>query len=85
MATTPTLEERLARLEQTVAELVARSKGSDPNAAKDWRHTLGMFPPNDPVMKRIIEEGQKIREADRRKARRDTGQRRPRKARRNAL
>ena len=68
MATTPTLEERVAKLEQAVAQLVAGSKGADHTSPKDWRRTLGMFPPHDPVMKRIIEEGQKIREADRKRA-----------------
>ena len=59
-----TIEERVAALEKTVAQLVARSKStSDGN---DWRSSIGMFA-NDPVMKEIDEEGRKIREEDRRK------------------
>lgn len=59
---TPTLEERVVQLEKTVAELVGRVDGSP--ARKNWRSTVGMFA-NDPVMKEIIEEGRRIREADR--------------------
>ena len=33
---------------------------------KDWRRTAGMFD-GDPLMQEIIEEGQRIREEDRRK------------------
>lgn len=33
---------------------------------KDWRRTTGMFD-GDPLMKEIIEEGQRVREKDRRK------------------
>jgi hypothetical protein len=68
MATTPTLEERVAKLECVVAQLVADSSKGDADSTKDWRRTLGMFPPNDPVMEQIIEEGRKIREADRKRA-----------------
>jgi hypothetical protein len=63
----PTLEERVAALEQQVAELkaaVASGAGT-----KDWQSTIGMFTGNE-VMKRIDEEALKFREADRRKARR---------------
>jgi hypothetical protein len=49
-------------LEKSVARLVAR-----PRPKKDWRSTVGMFD-NDPVMRKIQEEGRKIREAERRKA-----------------
>jgi len=59
----PTLEQRVAALEQQVARL----KQTVPRQ-KDWRRTLGMFS-NDPVMKEIDEETLKIREADRRRAR----------------
>jgi hypothetical protein len=34
---------------------------------KDWRRTVGMFD-GDPIMRQIIKEGQRIREADRRQA-----------------
>ena len=57
-----TLEERLARVEQLVEELVRKSER--PKREKDWRRTVGMFR-GDPIMKEIIEEGRRIREADR--------------------
>ena len=60
-----TLEERIAALEKTVAELLAQSK-STPDG-KDWRSAIGMFA-NDPVMKEIDEEGRRIRQEGRRKA-----------------
>ena len=60
--TQPTLEERVAVLEKTVADLVGRF-GRSP-VRKDWRSTVGMFA-GDAVMKEIIEEGRRIREADR--------------------
>ena len=66
--TTQTLEERVAALERTVAELVARSARD--SGKKDWRSTIGMFA-NDPVMREIDEEGRKIREADREQSRRE--------------
>ncbi len=31
---------------------------------KDWRRSVGMFD-DDPIMKEIIEEGQRLREEDR--------------------
>lgn len=57
-----TLEERLARVEQLVEELVRKSER--PKREKDWRSTIGMFD-GDPIMKEIIEEGRRIREQDR--------------------
>jgi hypothetical protein len=66
--TVQTLEERVAALERTVTQLVARS--ATDNGRKDWRSTVGMFA-NDPIMKQIDEEGRKIREADREEARRE--------------
>ena len=66
--TAQTLEQRVAALERTVTQLVARSAGD--NGRKDWRSTIGMFT-NDPIMKQIDEEGRKIREADRAQARRE--------------
>lgn len=65
MASSTTLEERVAELERLVDELMQRSGGSEKE--KDWRSTVGMFA-NDPVMKEIQEEGRKIREAERRDA-----------------
>ena len=60
-----TLEERVTKLEKLVGELI--HKASTPAYKKDWRRTIGMFE-GDPIMKEIIEEGQRIREADRRQA-----------------
>lgn len=57
-----TLDERLARVEQLVEELVRKS--NSPERSKDWRRTVGMFD-GDPVMKEIIEAGRRIREQDR--------------------
>lgn len=62
-----TLEERVAALERQVADLTANGITRPP--AKDWRRTIGMFT-GDEVMKQVFEEGRKIREADRARARR---------------
>jgi len=62
------LEQRVDVLEKQVAEVLQRILTSKPK--EDWRSTVGMFA-NDPVMREIDEEGQKIREADRKEARRD--------------
>jgi hypothetical protein len=58
-----TLEERVSALEDTVAALVtgvSRQK-------QGWKSTVGMFE-GDAVIAEIQEEGRKIREAERRKA-----------------
>ncbi len=60
-----TLKKRLADLEKKVAEISA--KLSALGEPKDWRSTIGIFA-GDLVMKKIFEEGRKIREADRRRA-----------------
>jgi hypothetical protein len=60
-----TLEERVAALEETVAQLLSQS-GSGV-AKKNWRSTLGMFA-DDPIMKEIDAEGRRIREAGRQQA-----------------
>ena len=57
-----TLEERLARVEQLLDDLIRKSER--PKREKDWRRTVGMFD-DDPVMKEIIDEGRRIREEDR--------------------
>lgn len=57
-----TLEERVAELERLMEELMQRSGGSADE--KDWRRSVGMFD-DDPIMKEIIEEGQRLREEDR--------------------
>jgi hypothetical protein len=61
------LEERVAALEQQVAEIKeALANGVRP---KDWRRTIGMFS-DDPGMQAIFKQAMKFREADRAKARR---------------
>jgi hypothetical protein len=58
------LEQRVAALEQEVAELKSpRGKMRD----KDWRRTIGMFTDN-PEMQEIFAEAMKIRAVDRKKA-----------------
>ncbi len=75
-----TLEQRVAELERLVAQLMARSGNNGPVAQKDWRSTIGMFA-NDPIWEQIVEEGRKIREADRKRAaRRNAAPRRPKTA-----
>jgi hypothetical protein len=59
-----TLEERVVKLERLVDMLLQRVDVSV--RKKDWRRTAGMFD-GDPLMREIIEEGQRVREEDRRK------------------
>ena len=59
-----TLEERVIKLERLVDTLLQRVDVSEHK--KDWRRTAGLFD-GDPLMKEIIEEGQRIREEDREK------------------
>jgi hypothetical protein len=61
------LEERVAVLEQQVADL--RAVVANGRRPKDWRRTIGMFA-GDEVMKRIFDEALKLREQDRQRARR---------------
>ncbi len=64
---TPSIEKRLTALEKRVIELQSEvQKLSQP---QDWRSTIGMFA-GDEVMKRIQEAGRRIREADRKSAKR---------------
>lgn len=63
-----TLEQRVATLEQQVAQLLTAPHAKD--VQKDWRKTVGMFS-GDEVMKAIQEEAQKFREVDREQANRD--------------
>jgi len=58
-----TLEERVTTLEKLVAEIVR--KADTGMRKKDWRRTVGMFD-RDSIMKEIIDEGRRVREADRR-------------------
>jgi hypothetical protein len=62
-----TLSARVAKLEKTVAALVAQSPPTP--GPDDWKKVVGMFD-GDEVMKRIDRRGQAIRRAERRKARR---------------
>jgi hypothetical protein len=62
-----TIEERLARLEQLVDQLLQFKSTSGQAGRDDWKRTFGMFA-SDPVMKEIIQAGQRIREEDRRQA-----------------
>jgi hypothetical protein len=61
------LAERLTTLEAEVARL--RAELDKLNQSKDWRSAAGMFTGDDEMM-RIFEQARKIREADRRDARR---------------
>ena len=65
MTSPTTLEERVAALEATVAQLL--SQADSVGSKKDWRSTHGMFA-DDPIMKAIDEEGRRIREAGRQQA-----------------
>lgn len=62
-----TLEQRVTDLEKKVAELIANQAATAPLA--DLRDLRGAFTGDD-VMKQIFEEGRKIREAERKRARR---------------
>ena len=64
----PTPNERLAALEKEVARIKRELEQLEGPGRDDWKSTVGMFA-NDPIMKEIDEEARKIREADRRRAR----------------
>lgn len=70
------LEKRVALLEKQVGAMLATQ--STNHQTNDWRSLRGAFT-GDAVMKQIFEEGRKIREAERKRARRQTGK--PRRAR----
>jgi len=59
------LEDRVAKLEQLVHELA--SKLASKPRENNWQRSVGKFK-GDPIMKEIIEEGERIREEDRRLA-----------------
>ena len=59
-----TIEERVARLERLLDQLLTRASTSQAGRT-DWRRTFGMFA-GDPVMKEIIDAGRRVREEDRR-------------------
>jgi hypothetical protein len=60
------LEKRLQTLEKEVGRLKASLANG--KRTKDWRRTVGMFAGDD-LMKQIDNEALKLREADRRRAR----------------
>ncbi len=60
------LEERIATLEKQVGALLANDNG--PGRTKDWRRMRGAFT-GDELMKQVFEEGRRIREAERKRAR----------------
>ena len=60
------LEQRVAALEQQLANILAQQANG--SGKKDWRRTVGMFTDN-PGMQELFAEAQKLREADRKKAR----------------
>ncbi|MBO0700888.1 MAG: hypothetical protein J2P46_21010 [Zavarzinella sp.] len=69
----PSLEQRVAALELEVSASKARpGNGRD----KDWRRTVGRFTDNR-EMQDLFAEAIKLREADRRKARRPSPKKRP--------
>jgi hypothetical protein len=63
-----TLEERVARLEQRLDNLVGGHANSLQVPAKDWRRTVGMFR-GDPIMKQVIDGALRLREEERQLAR----------------
>ena len=63
-----TLEERVARLEKRLDELAQGRPSTNQPLRKDWRRTVGMFK-GDPIMKAIIDEALRLREAERSEAR----------------
>ena len=60
------LEERVTELERLMATFIQQPVSQ--TREKNWRRTAGMFK-EDPIMKELIEEGQRIREEDRRQTR----------------
>jgi hypothetical protein len=61
-----TLEERVATLEQLVAQLMHTSERTA--RKKDWRRTIGMFD-GDTIVQELLAEGRRLREEDRRQRR----------------
>ena len=66
------VEQRLAALEQRMENLTALNGNG--SAKKDWRRTVGMFT-DDPEMQGVFADAMKLRETDRKKARRRQGKR----------
>jgi hypothetical protein len=64
-----TVEKRLSNLETRLSELDRIVK--EPAQAKDWRRSIGSFT-DDPAMQAVLDDAQRIRSADRARARRRT-------------
>jgi hypothetical protein len=64
-----TLEQRVARLEAELKELRQALSSTQPDRRKEWRSMVGAFT-DDHGMQEIFKEAMRLREADRRKARR---------------
>ena len=60
----PTLEERVAHLEEIIARLLAGSKERRPEG---WRSVVGMFG-DDELMKQVDAEGRRWREEENRRS-----------------
>ena len=59
------IEERVSKLEQAVFGPAGERRGQ-----KDWQRTVGMFR-GDPIMKQVIDEALRMREEERKQARRE--------------
>ena len=68
-----TIAQRVAVLQQELSELKAQRRQEHVN---DWRRTVGIFTDN-PGMNELLAKAMKLREADRRKARRRQSRNRP--------
>ncbi len=63
-----TLEARVARLEEQMTLLLGGRADQRQPMVDDWRQTVGMFR-GDPIVREMIEESQRMRDEDRRRAR----------------
>jgi hypothetical protein len=63
-----TLEARVARLEQQMNLLIGGRTDQSQPTADDWKQTVGMFR-GDPIVREMIDQSQRMREEDRRRAR----------------
>jgi hypothetical protein len=61
------LEKRVAAVEQQIAKILAQQASG--SGQKNWQRTVGMFT-DDPGMREHFAEAQRIREGDRKKAKR---------------
>jgi hypothetical protein len=59
------LEDRVAELERLVHELASKLVSTSND--KNWQRSVGKFK-GDPIMREIIDEGERLREEDRRRA-----------------